>query len=240
MKKIAIIGAVAVLVLGTVLFVFKGSNEQQVSKLDVTDTVGNFYNQWLEATHQPLTADPNRATLAKSPILSEVLRTRLKNYDTKPDPVLCQTVTPENISLMNVSENEDKAQVLVISKDRKVTEQALVTLLRYGEGWYINDILCSPGEFEPEREFSFEKEGYLLKGSIPPPFNPVNWHLVFEENGKLGNVVPLFFDSKSQCTSLDGNKSVCKPDQFTEATKVSVHGQMTERGVSVNQQQFVK
>jgi hypothetical protein len=202
MKKTTIIGVVVVLAVVAVLFwvVFKGSNEQQVSKLDVADTVGNFYVQWLKAVQEP-TADPDKITLAKSPILSKALKDRLVGalkLNADPDPVLCQTVTPENIAFRNVYEDEGEAQMLVTSRDKEVTEQALVTLIRYNDGWYIDDIECSLGEFAPEREFSFEREGHLLKGSVPPPFDSKNWHLVFEENGIPGHVVPLFFDSKSQ------------------------------------------
>jgi hypothetical protein len=245
MKKIKIIGAVAVLVaiVGLVWF-FTKSSTQQVSKLDAVDTVGNFYGEWLKAAGQPTTADPSLATLAKSPILSKSLRVKIasaqKDPNTTTDPVLCQTVVPEDISMRRVYESPDEAQILVTSKDKSATGQAIITLSRYNDGWYINDILCSLGEFAPEREFSFEKEGYLLKGSVPKPYDPKNWHLVFEENGEAGHVVPLFFDSESQCTSLDGNKSVCKPDQFTEATKVFIHGQMAERGADVKQLEFVK
>jgi len=243
MKKIIIIGVVIVIAIFAFIFI-GGSNEQQVSKLDTTDTVVDFYDKWLKAVQLPTTANPSLATLAKSPILSKSLRDRListrKDANTTIDPVLCQTVVPEEVSTRTVFENANEAQILVMSRDKKVTEQAIFTLMKYNDGWYINDIQCSLGEFAPEREFSFEKEGYLLKGSIPKPYDPKNWHLVFEDNGENGHVVPLFFDSKSQCTSLDGSKSVCKPDQFTEATKVSVHAQMTERGANVKQLEFVK
>jgi len=246
MKKTKIIGAVVALVVIVLLvwFFTKGQAQQQVSKFDATDTVGNFYGDWLKAIKEPANTDPNQADLASSPILSKALRDRLvktlKQSPATPDPVLCQTTIPEKTSMRTVYENTDKTQILVMSQDKKVTEQALVTLIKYNTGWYIDDIQCSPGEFGPKREFSFEREGYLLKGSIPPPYNSKNWHLVFEENGEAGHVVPLFFDSESQCTSLDGSKSVCRPDQFTEATKVFVHGQMSERGVSVKWQEFVK
>jgi len=243
MKKITIIGVIVVLVVVFALVFTMGSTEQQVSKLDATDTVRDFYDNWLKATQQS-TTDPDRATLAKSPILSKELKNRLvsalKQSGTASDPVLCQTAIPENISTRTVFENAEQAQILVTSKDKKVTEQAIVTLMKYKEGWYIDDIECSLGEFAPEREFSFEREGHLLKGSIPPPYDSKNWHLVFEENNELGHVVPLFFSSESQCTSLDKSKSVCKPDQFTEATKVFIRGQMNERGVSVKQLEFVK
>lgn len=246
MNKKKIIWAVVVLIL-IILFgwlLFKEPSKQQVSNLDSIDTVTNFYGQWLQAVKEPATADPNLATLAKSPILSKALRTQLKKApkqsDTTPDPVLCQTVIPEEISIRSVYEQENKAQILVTSKDTKVTNQATVTLIGSNNSWYIDSIECSLGEFGVEREFSFEKGGFILKSSIPSPFNPKDWHLIFEENGELGHVVPLFYDSESQCTSLDGSKSVCTPDKFTEATKVFVRGQMTERGLSVKQQEFVK
>ncbi|OHB14720.1 MAG: hypothetical protein A2431_01310 [Candidatus Zambryskibacteria bacterium RIFOXYC1_FULL_39_10] len=241
-----LIGVVVVLIaiVGLVWFLVKGGGEQQVSRLDAADTVGNFYGEWLTAVKQPETAEPNIKTLAKSPILSKELRDKIrkvqKDSSNTIDPVLCQATIPEEISTRRVSTGEDEVQILITSKDKNVTNQALVTVSKLNEGWYINDIACSLGEFAPEREFSFEKEGFLLKNSIPKPYNPENWHLVFEDNGAQGNVVPLFFDKESQCTSLDGSKSVCVPSQFAEATKVRVRSQMTERGASVKQLEFVK
>lgn len=246
MNKNKLIGVVVILVaiVGLVWFLVKGGGEQQVSKLDAVDTVGNFYEQWLKAVKQPETAEPTIKTLAKSPILSKELRDKIKNVQKDSsitiDPVLCQSIVPEEISSRRVFIGENEAQMLVMSKDKNVANQALVTLKKYNEGWYIYDIECSLGEFAPEREFSFEAEGFLLKNSIPKPYNPENWHIVFEEDGKLGNVVPLLFDAESQCTTLGGSKSVCAPAQFAEATKVSVRGQMTERGATVKQLEFVK
>lgn len=243
MKKIAIIVVLLVLVAGGVWMFNKDSDstQGQMANLDAVDTVSNFYDKWLLATREPQTADPSRAELAQSPILSRELSARLVSApNATPDPVLCQKVVPENISTRTVYEKKDEAQLLVMSRDKKVTEQAIVTLVKSSDGWHINNIECSLGEIAPEREFSFEKQGFLIKTSVPKPFNNKNWHLVFEENGKLGNVVPLFFDASSQCTSIDGIKAVCKPDQFKEAEKVSVHGQMSERGVTVKRLEYVK
>lgn len=246
MKKIKIIGALVVLVVigGLVWYFAKSPAQQQVSRLDVIDTVGSFYNPWLNAVQQPTTGNPNRATLAASPILSKELRTKLQNVlkDPKatPDPVLCQSSVPMGISMRNVFTNDTESQVLVTSKDKTVYDQAIVRLARLNDGWYIKSIECSPGEVAPEREFTFETVGFLLKGSIPKPYDPKYWHIVYEENGQQGNVVPLLFGTKSECTSLEGVKSVCTPDQFTEATQVSVRGQMTERGADVQFLEFVK
>ena len=247
MKKIKIIGIVVVLlaIIGLARH-FKGQSGQQVSILDPKDTAVNFYDQWLKAVYEP--TNPNllsKDELAKSPLLSKELRTKianaLKDPKNKLDPVLCQSAVPGGgISTRSVYSDEKEVQILVTSKDKKVTEEGVVFLKKLNNGWYINDIECSPGEFAPEREFSFEKVGYLLKGSVPKPFDSKNWHLVFEDNGELGHIVPLFFSADTQCTSLDGAQSICKPEQFTETTKVSVHGQMSERGADIKKLEFVK
>ncbi|MCC6448172.1 MAG: hypothetical protein IT215_05760 [Chitinophagaceae bacterium] len=253
MKKIIIIvvAVIIIVILGFVLFSNKGSvnivnllpEQQQVSKLEPIDIVKDFYDNWLKAVQQPTTANPSRATLAGSPILSKDLRGRLTssiNFASSTDPVLCQTSVPSGISARKVFVVKDEAQIVITSKDKKVTNQALVNLNMQDGGWYINDIQCSLGEFAPEKEFSFENTGFLLKASIPKPYDPKNWHLIFEENGKAGNVVPLFFDANSQCIGLDGVKAVCKPSNFVETTKVFVRAQMTEQGASVKQMEFVK
>ena len=244
MNKTKIVGVVVVLiVIVGLIWAFTGSSKQEVSQLDAVDTAGDFYRQWLKAVQMPETADPDLKTLAKSPILSKTLRDKIKSAQKDSDeidPVLCQTTTPEDISMRRVLIGEEEAQIVVTSKDKSVTNQAFITLNKLNDGWYINDISCSLGEFAPEREFSFEKEGYLLKSSIPSPYNANDWHLIFEENNIPGHVVPLFFDSESQCTDLDQNKSVCSPDQFTEAMKVFTRGQMSERGVSVKQLEIIK
>jgi hypothetical protein len=244
MKNIKIIGAVVALAL-VVFFVWffnRGGGEQQVSRLDVVDTTRGFYDEWLLALREPKTAEPNLKTLSKSPILSKELRSKIKKAQKsgEVDPVLCQSVIPEEISMRRVYMGEDEVQMLITSKDTSVTEQALVVLKSLNEGWYIDDIRCSLGEFAPEREFSFEKEGFLLKDSVPAPYNSKNWHLVFEQDGQMGYVVPLLFDGESECTSLDGTKSVCDTSTFAEALKVVVKSQMTERGAEVKYLEFVK
>jgi hypothetical protein len=109
---------------------------------------------------------------------------------------------------------------------------AVVTLGGDTGEWLITDIRCAQGESGPEREFSFDREGHLLK-SVPPPLNPDYWHLVFEENGINGHTAPLFFDESSTCVALDGTEATCNTDNFVDATKALVQGEMTESGVEV-------
>lgn len=211
-----------------------GVAEQAISTADVANTVLDFYDPWLAAVHAT-TTDPYQEGLADTPILSPELRERLAAVgrgEGALDPVLCQTKVPEQISARPVYQNDTGAQVLVRSTEKGWPEQAVVTLVRHNDGWYIGDISCSAGETAPVREFSFEMEGYLLK-SVVPPLDPQYWHLVFEQNGQQGHVAPLFFGAESMCTTAAGVESVCAPDQFIEPSKAFVRGQLTESGVEV-------
>jgi hypothetical protein len=246
MKKAIILGAILV-VIGGVIWLTKGSEGEvpgitEAKYTEPADAVSDFYDKWLEAAKNA-TAQPSMAALAKSSVLTKELSTRISadlQTEDALDPVLCQTTVPQDIVLRNVYEQTDKAQMLVTSKDKSVTKQAVVTLTKTSDSWVISEIECNNGEIAPVREFSFDKEGFLIKNSIPKPFNNKNWHIVFMQDGKAGNVAPLFFDAKSQCTNLEGVKAVCKPDTLSEAAKVHVYGEMTERGVTVSRLEFVK
>ncbi len=238
-----------VLIVGILYTVFRTGEQidqnlynQEVAMTEPIDVVLDFYDPWLEAV-QSTSTDPYTSGLAAKKILSEALRTRLMSTaghaDTEIDPVLCQTTTPMQTTGRIVSEQEDTVRVLVMARDKTLTAQSVFTLKRHNNGWFIEDILCSPGEFGLPREFSFESEGHLLK-SVPPPFDPQYWHIVFEENGKLGHVAPLFFGTESSCVSIDKTDAVCVPEQFMEATKIHVYGQMTERGVEVTRLEFIE
>ncbi len=217
------------------------SYNQETRVAEPVDIILDFYNPWLEAVKSTSTS-PYALGLATEKILTEELRTRLIDSEgraeTEIDPVLCQTTKPSRVTGRIVSEQENEVRVLVMAKEKELSAQSVFTLKRHNDGWFIEDILCFAGEFDIPREFSFEKEGYLLK-SVPPPFNPEYWHLVFEESGELGHVVPLSFTGESSCTAPDKN-ATCTPDQFTEAAKVHIYGQMTESGVTVTRLEFVE
>ena len=239
-RTFIIAGVVALIVIVAVLFFSKGDSEQEVSEQmvstsDPMNTVLDFYDPWLSAVKASDT-DPYQRGLNEEPLLSPELRTKLADMKDReigePDPVLCQTEAPTGISARRIYQNADEAQVLVMSTEPGQTAQAVVTLPRLNDGWYIKDITCSLGEFAPDREFTFEREGFLLK-SVEPPLDPQYWHLVFEEDGRMGHTAPLFFGAESTCMALDGSQSTCDPNSFTEPSKAFVQGEMTEAGVEV-------
>jgi hypothetical protein len=253
MKNRILIGGGLVLllgVLGLVWFSSSNSNKDNPGEVASTqfvikevprDIVLDFYGPWLDAVRST-TTDPYQAGLGEAPILSPAQRTKIaeaKNTSSAIDPVTCQTAAPEKIISKVLYELNDKAQILVIAKDDNLKGQAVVTLNRLNEGWYIDDISCSAGEVPPEREFTFEREGFLLK-SVVEPLNPEYWHLIYEENGQLGNAAPLFFSEESTCIDVEGNSETCDATKFMETTKAVVKGEMTESGVKVSRLEVIK
>lgn len=206
---------------------------QEVSMYEPTDVVRDFYKPWLDALLST-TTDPYREGLADAPILSKELRAHIKKEGRAKDaldPVFCQPVIPPDFSTRTVFETPEKAELLVMSRPSGPPEQAIVSLTALNGGWYIENIRCSPGEFAPEREFSFDNEGFLMK-NVPAPLNPELWHLIFTESEELGHYAPLIFTPESMCT-LDGKATVCDPSTFRELQEVHVQGEMTELGVEV-------
>ncbi|MCF7815861.1 MAG: hypothetical protein K9M10_03800 [Candidatus Pacebacteria bacterium] len=250
-QKILIFGGVAVAVIIVGVLMTRSStpkqedqklSEQAVAIGEPVDVALDFYNLWLDA-RKAIDTDPYQSGLANKEFLSKELQARLiatqGRVESEADPVLCQVVVPKGGKGRVVSQDQDGSRILITAKDKELTGQAIFTLLRHNDGWFINNIECAPGEFDLPREFSFEKEGFILK-SVPPPLNPEYWHLVFEENGELGHFVPLFFDEASSCTSFDGEQTTCTPDQFVEAKKAHAYGQMTELGVEVKRLEFLE
>jgi hypothetical protein len=231
---------VGLIVVGAgIFFVLSGTlfEKQEVSNGDPIDVVYDLYSPWLEAA-QSTTTDPYQEELGKYPLMSKELRSRLSVSHEGLDPVLCQTTVPARISMRRVSGGGGVMQVLVTAKSPATsTEQALVTLRSLEGGWYIDDIKCSPGEFVPEKEFSFDMLGELVK-KVSPPLDPQYWHLMFDESDASGKFVPLFFSASSTCQSVDESNAVCNPNAFMENSKAHVKGGMTEKGVEVKQIEF--
>ena len=239
-KNVIILGAIIVVI--AILSLMTGP-KQEVSKYDPVDIVFDFYSSWLEAK-QSETTNPYSENLLKDPLLGKELLLKLeeaqKDIENKTDPVLCQETSDIKLSTRIISTGEEKTQILVMARDKTLTGQSVVTLNKINDGWYIYDIECFPGEFDVDREFTFEQEGSLLKQSVPTPLNPENWHIVFNQFEQDGHLAPLLFDSESICIDIEGEESVCDSDQFNEGEKVSVKAQMTEGGAEVSRMEFLK
>lgn len=248
MRKIILI----LVVLGLIYFGF--SSLQKNSGEDTTDTttiptedpmdvVINFYNTWLDAVHST-TTDPKAAGLYEAAVLSEAVKEYIAAAETTPLPnnlesVLCQQSTPERVGGKLIFKEDTKAEIQILSRgfETKSPYQAVVTLGAVNGAWQINKITCTQGEVAPEKEFAFEREGYLLK-SVKPPLDPNFWHLVYEENGLKGHTVPLFFDESSVCIDKDGNEANCQPDTFTEPSLALLQADMIESGAIVKRLHF--
>lgn len=248
-RNLILLAALGLLVLAVIIFVFKqkGNNEnpevkQVVRQGEAIDVALDFYNSWLEAA-KSTTTNPVESGLDKLDWLGVGVKDYLVKSQTDEsdlDPVLCQNVLPEKIGAKTVFETPAKAQYIVIARGESAdkSKQSIVTLESLDGGWYISDITCGNGETAPEREFTFEKEGYLLK-SVPPPLNSNYWHLVYKVDGVDGHTAQLFFNENSTCVLIDGTESTCNPDNFVEPSKAMIKGQMTEAGAEVNRIEFI-
>lgn len=249
-RIILIVAVILVAILGVVLVSKNKSDhstgisiDEVVNAGDPIDPTMEFFNSWLDAVISTTTS-PIEANLTSNEFLSESVRNYIiaaqADSARTVDPVLCQTITPKRVGAKVSFILDSKAQLLIIARGGEVksSEMTVVDLSVVNGKWQITNISCSSGETAPIREFSFEREGFLLK-SVPPPLNPDYWHIVFEENGQNGHTSPLFFGATSMCTSIDGVETVCDESKFKDATKVLVQGEMTESGVEVKKVTFI-
>jgi len=251
MKKqtVLIIGVLVAVALAILAWQLLGSgsrvgtaiDEAQVAPVDdPMDVTMELYDPWLDGV-QSTSTEFNRSELLTAAPLTADLRDRLEQQiqtQSALDPVLCQIDIPERVGTKSVFTNDFEAQVLVIARGTKVPEQALVTLIAVDGKWVVSDITCSRGELAPDVEFTFEREGNLLKQSLQPPLNNEQWHLIYTRDGVAGNAIPVLFDANSTCVMTDGSEQVCVPDQLTEATAVLLQGAMQEAGVLVERMQL--
>lgn len=244
MKKIfLIIFAIALIALLAFLFSTMRQDgsvttgDQNAALGDPMDATLEFYQAWHEA-ELSTTTDPQTENLLDHPRISEEVRLALTNAlnedDREVNPVLCQTTVPPRIGTKVSYTLDNQAEVHVFARgfEERSSRTAVVELSGDSGEWLITRINCANGEQGPDREFTFAREGSLLK-SVPPPLNPEYWHLVFEEDSVNGHTAPLFFDENSTCVMTDGSETQCDPDTFTDATRAFVQGNMTEAGVNV-------
>jgi len=256
-KQHVIIGALVLLtVVGVIFWQINESNNgndvisleeaQQVREEagDPVEITMDFYKEWLNAV-QDITASPYTSGVLDNPVLGDTVRAYVRDTQEAGsingiDPVLCQSITPKKLRSKVLAVHADTAEILVLAKleSGNSPEQAAVSLQVVDGAWQITNISCASGESAPEREFSFAREGFLLK-SVPAPLDSRYWHLVFEQNGELGHTVPLFFDADSICIALDESEAVCDENLFTDAEKAFVQAQMTETGAMVKRLQLL-
>lgn len=210
---------------------------------DPIDSALEFYNKWLDATLST-TTDPVQAGLLDQPVVSQAVRSYIEAGDITLgtitlNPVFCQNVIPDRFGAKILFATESNAQIIVLARglEEKSPFQAIVTLEAKDSKWQMSEIKCSQGEVAPEREYDFERAGFILK-SVPPPLNSDLWHLVYEENGIMGHTVPLTFTEASVCISTDGIEGLCDESTFTEATPATLQADMTESGAIVRRLQF--
>ena len=241
-------GAVILIIVALVFFFVSRSdkvNDQVVDETehrgiagDATDITLDFYSAWL-ARRKTTTVSSTTNNPLESMALSVAMQQKLADFDfsmkeTELDPVLCQTALPNGLRTNSIFSKEDTEQILVLSRDREAGGQAAVTLEKYNGLWEITNITCSAGEEAPEiGEFSFDNEGFLLKDSLPEPFDSNYWHLVFQQDGTPGHTAALLIDEKTVCVDADKNEGPCNTSAFTETMYKHVLGQMTEAGVEV-------
>jgi len=247
MKKYTLI-AIAVLIIGIAFWYVqnKTSTDEVIAESFVvgnpTDLVADFYSEWLDFVAST-TTDPYTSLLQNHPFVSESLISRLQLLQpSERDLVLCQAETPPRVAYRELYTLPTEAQIIVIARGLAEPSgtQAVVTLAGNGEGgWYISNIECSQGETAPDVEFAFEQNGWLLK-SVPAPYDDSMWHIVYEQNGTLGYVVPIEFTENSVCREINGSEAICQPDTFTEPQRILLQADMTEVGAIALRMEFLE
>lgn len=242
-RKLTITAIVAIILIALVFVLFKSgittfTKEAKVKPApDPLDVTLDFYDSWLDMARGTST-NPYDSELMSSNVMSQSVKQQLlekKSSNPELDPFYCQANIPSRIGGKLLYELEDKAEVIILDRTPSSTaafSQAIVSLAKSDNAWQITNIACSSGETAPQSEFSFEKEGYLIK-SMPAPYKSGEWHLVFEDNGVMGYVAPLFFNSSSTCITSDGSINTCDTTAFTEGMAAKVNGEMLEEGAVV-------
>jgi len=238
------VAAAAVVVVGVVWWLFLligGGMDSDPDKGrgvegEPIDVTLEFYEKWLIA-RQSEDSNPYSLNLDEDISLSAELSQQLSDKEGDlvdgRDPVLCQMSVPESLRTVPSFSNDEAAQFLVLSATKGLDGQASVSLRKNGDLWMITKITCGSGEQDPNQgEFSFDKEGLLLK-NVPPPLDSQYWHIVFEQDGVFGHTAPLLLGNESVCVSSEGVEELCSDSMFTDTQKVHVQGQMSEAGIEV-------
>lgn len=203
----------------------------------------DFYEGWL-AARQGEETDPFTAGVLEYDQVGKDLREHLSTFEgklaeTEEDPVLCQSNLPGGFRTLPVYKKEETAQILVMSTTKGQSGQAVVDMEAKGGLWQITNITCGNAETAPDREFSFDRSGFLLK-QVPEPLDSNHWHLVFQEAGVLGHATPLFIDDATVCVTVEGETVTCDDNVLKETAPAHVYGEMSEAGVQVKRIELVQ
>lgn len=251
MKKIIILAILALVVATSVFFISQRDDVTETQQryvsgepLDLVLTMANDWQVNLSATsteNQLSLEEFINNDLFDPETRQELLeQTEVPVFDPPLDVIFCQANVPPRLVGRTVLETPTKSQVMVVARgsEERSPYQAIVSLDGNGEGaWVITGIECVQGETAPDVEFTFDREGYLLK-SVPAPYQTGEWHVVFEQDGQMGYVAPLAFDSDSICIDLTGNETTCDPNSLQEPLPALVQGEMTEVGITVKRVTF--
>ncbi|PIR85871.1 hypothetical protein COU14_02110 [Candidatus Kaiserbacteria bacterium CG10_big_fil_rev_8_21_14_0_10_44_10] len=202
-----------------------------------------FYEDWLLAKNTGPNEPFVQGLLDYEQVGAE-LKEKLKAQegqltDETTDPVLCQVGVPGGLRTLPVYQQEEAAQILVMSTTKGQAGQAIVDMVAKNGLWQITNITCGNAETGPQGEFSFDKSGFLLK-QVPAPLDSNYWHLVYEEAGVLGHAVPLFMDAETVCVNAEGDTVGCDDNLLKETMPARVQGQMSEVGVEVKRIEVVE
>jgi hypothetical protein len=235
---------VGVVVLVGVMFM----NRQQLSidndlspQVDPIDFVLDFYGGWQRIVAAD--ADPFASDLFASGVFAQSFREQLvarRADDTSFDPVTCQSVVTDRVRIRPLTNTDNTVTLLAefrIGSDSLPTF-ALLSLKSSAGDWQIHDIECTAGDVPPDVEFSVDRKGFLLK-NVPPPYENGVWHLVYEQDGQMGYVMPLIFSESTICVTRGGEESVCNIDTLQESTEVYVQGEMTETGATISRLEVI-
>jgi hypothetical protein len=248
-KKIIIIGGAGLAIAAVLVSLFKSdttrynASSSEIPQNEALDVTIDFYNAWLQDSLST-TTDPFESGLINSAVLSDEVRAQIRDKQQNKaegdlDAVFCQSELPGRVGGKEILSLEKEAQIMVLARglEERSPYQAVVTLTAVNGNWQISKIECLQGEVPPEREYDFERNGFLLK-SVPAPYATGEWHLIYEENGTPGHVLPLFFGAGSVCVAADSTEAVCDPSKFVEPAKVLLQAGMLDTGADVRRVTF--
>ncbi len=245
--KIKVFLVLALIAAVVIFFIVRGTKTEGptgpvIPEEEAIDFVLDFYDRWLS---MGTSTDKYGSEVLNSSIFSEEVLNKIEADRTEfpeLDPITCQSsAVSEQIAARPYPVSATESKILIESRvgEAPLPTFAFVTATVVDGAWLITNIECTQGDIAPVVEFNYNREGLLLK-SVPPPYTAGQWHLVFEQDGQMGYVTPLFFNATTTCVSIEGVESICNPDTFTETARVVVKGGMSEVGAEVVRVEFLQ